>query len=75
MVLVADMEARLVTVITLWQGAERARHCEENAKWVKKLLTPYVDRWLRVQTLIAALPSAQLIPDELDGSMHARASR
>jgi hypothetical protein len=62
MVLVSDQEARLVTVITLWNGADRVRRCNENAKWVKRLLTPYVDRWLRTQTLITSLKGSQQFP-------------
>jgi hypothetical protein len=59
MVLVSDQEARLVTVITLWSGSEGLKQCRENAKWVKHLLTPYVDRWLRTQTQITSLKGMQ----------------
>ena len=50
MVMVSDHEARLVTVVTLWNGKERARHCYENAPCLKQLLTPFVDRWLRSES-------------------------
>ncbi len=53
MVMVSDQEARLVTVVTLWSGKERIRHCNENAEQVKKLLAPYVDHWLRSETNVA----------------------
>ena len=56
LLLVAEHEARLVTVVTLWKGADRARVCEQNVRWVKALLKRYVDRWLRVQTMNADLP-------------------
>jgi hypothetical protein len=59
MVLVSDQEARLVTVITLWSGSEGLKQCRENAKWVKRLLTPYVDRWLRTQTQMTSLTGMQ----------------
>jgi hypothetical protein len=59
MVLVSDQEARLVIVITLWSGSEALKQCRENAKWVKRLLTPYVDRWLRTQTQITSLKGIQ----------------
>jgi hypothetical protein len=59
MVLASDQEARLITVITLWSGAERVRRCNENEKWVKRLLTPYVDHWLRTQTLVTSLKGMQ----------------
>jgi hypothetical protein len=55
MVLVSEEEARLVTVITLWAGRNRVEHCNENSKQVKKLLAPYVDRFLRTRRLAAFL--------------------
>ena len=55
MVLVSEEEARLVTVITLWTGRNRIEQCNENAKQVKKLLAPYVDRFLRTRRLAAFL--------------------
>jgi hypothetical protein len=55
MVLVSEEEARLVTVITLWTGRDRVEQCNENAKQVKKLLAPYVDRFLRTRRLAAFL--------------------
>ncbi len=53
MVMVSDQEARLVTVVTLWSGQQRIRHCNENADQVKKLLSPYADHWLRSDTHVA----------------------
>jgi hypothetical protein len=55
MVLVSEQESRLVTVITLWKGSDRARQCDENSNRVRGLLTPYVDRWLRTRRLTAFL--------------------
>ena len=55
--MISEQEARLVTVITLWVGADRSKQCRDNARWVHKLLTPYVDRCLRVQTLAAHSPA------------------
>lgn len=55
-VFIANDEARLVTVVTLWTGRDRARLCEENLRWVRALVTPYLDRCLRVQTL-SVVPS------------------
>ena len=57
-VLIANYEARLVTVVTLWTGENRMQHCQENLKWVRALLTPYMDRCLRVQTQAAYVPNA-----------------
>src|SRR5947208_12696196 len=56
LVMISDQEARLVTVITLWSGEDRAQRCNQNARWVKALLAPYQDRCMRVQTMIARLP-------------------
>jgi hypothetical protein len=55
MVLVSEQESRLVTVITLWAGTDRAKECNEKSSQVKRLLTPYVDRWLRTRRLAAFL--------------------
>jgi hypothetical protein len=70
MVLVSEQESRLVTVITLWAGEQRAKQSRENEKWVKKLLSPYVDRWLRTQILSASLilPQPTLLEAVKDGS-------
>jgi hypothetical protein len=56
LVMISDQEARLVTVVTLWTGEDRANRCRENLRWVHALLAPYVDRCLRVQTMLACLP-------------------
>jgi hypothetical protein len=56
LVLVSDQEARLVTVVTLWAGNERVKCCRENVRWVNALLAPYLDRRIRVQTMVAHLP-------------------
>lgn len=53
MVMISDQEARLVTVVTLWGGRERARHCNENSDCLKKLLSPFVDHWLRSENHLA----------------------
>ncbi|MGB8474062.1 MAG: hypothetical protein WCE61_08270 [Candidatus Acidiferrum sp.] len=50
-VMIANHEARLITVITLWSGEDGVQRCTENVRWVRALLAPYLDRCLRVQTL------------------------
>jgi len=60
-VMIANHEARLVTVVTLWSGEDRMQRCSENLRWVRALLAPYLDRCLRVQTLAAYVPAAQQI--------------
>jgi len=57
-VMIASHEARLVTVITLWRGEERMQRCNENVRWVRALLAPYLDRCLRVQSSTAYAPCA-----------------
>ena len=57
-VMIANHEARLVTVVTLWIGEDRMQRCSENERWVRALLAPYLDRCLRVQTLAAFVPGA-----------------
>jgi hypothetical protein len=55
MILVSEQEARLMTVITLWTGRDRAEQCDKNSDKVDKLLLPYVDTWLRTQRMTAFL--------------------
>lgn len=57
-VFISNHEARLVTVVTLWTGEDRLERCQKNLRWVRALLEPYVDRFLRVQTLTALMPEA-----------------
>jgi hypothetical protein len=52
MVLFSEQEARLVTVITLWRGSEPDKECDENSTQLKRLLEPYVDRWLRTRRFV-----------------------
>ncbi len=64
LVMISDQEARLVTVVTLWAGDDRAKRCSQNVRWVRALLAPYLDRCLRVQTMVAHLPMLPLISPE-----------
>jgi hypothetical protein len=64
MVMTADHEARLITVVTFWRGTDRVKHCNANTRWVNALLAPYMDRRLRVQTMVAQLPVAPLPQNE-----------
>jgi hypothetical protein len=66
LVMVSDQEPRLVTVVTLWTEDNRSTSGCENARWVRKLLAPYLDRCLRVQTSVAHLPKFLEIPRKLD---------
>jgi len=64
LVMISDQEARLVTVVTLWAGDDRVELCSQNARWVHALLKPYLDRCLRVQTMVALLPVLPAIRPE-----------
>jgi hypothetical protein len=55
--MVSDQEARLVTVVTLWADEDARERCAENARRVQTFLTPYIDRQLRMQYLIAWMPT------------------
>lgn len=67
-VMIANHEARLVTVVTLWTGEDRMQRCNENVRRVRALLAPYVDRCLRVQTLATYVPCATQVPQEFEPS-------
>lgn len=56
LVMISNQEARLITVVTFWAGANRAERCNENARWVFALLKPYIDRCLRSRTVFARVP-------------------
>ena len=62
LVMISDQEARLVTVVTLWAGENRVKRCGQNVRWVQALLKPYLDRCLRVQTMVAYVPLSSLLP-------------
>jgi len=68
LVMISDHEARLVTVITLWAGNDRAKCCSQNARWVHALLAPYLDHRLRVQTMAAHLPVLPVIQPETNST-------
>ena len=65
-VMIAEQEARLVTVITFWAGEDRAKTCADNARWVYQLLSSYIDRCLRVQTLVAHMPVLPNLQQDAD---------
>lgn len=67
-VMVANHEARLVTVVTLWSGEDRMQRCSENLRWVRALLAPYLDRCLRVQTLATYVPAAPQISQQFESA-------
>jgi len=62
LVMISDQEARLITVVTLWAGADRDKCCTDNVRWIRALLAPYMDRCLRVQKMFAHLPVLPMSP-------------
>ena len=61
LVMVSDLEARLITVIIFWQGSEARRSCAHSLRRVRSLLAPYLDRCLRAQNLLAHLPAPEAL--------------
>lgn len=55
LVFVSEQEERLVTLVTLWDGTEDAEQRDESSERVKRLLEPYVDRWLRSGRFVTSL--------------------
>lgn len=63
LVMVSDLEARLITVIVFWRGSEARWSCAQSERRVRELLAPYLDRCLRAQNLLAHLPTPQAVSD------------
>jgi len=68
LLLVSDREARLVTLLTFWDASRFAGGREQRIAWMQKLLSPFSDGPVRVQTsapqFVAAEPSAELVMDQ-----------
>jgi hypothetical protein len=73
--MISDQESRLVTVITFWTGADRTRRSNRNAQWVRKLISPYLDRCLRLRTLHAFLPAVSALAAAFSGTSPLQPSR
>ena len=57
-VMVSNLEERLVTVLTFWEGDLNSRTAATNSGWVCKLMERYVDHRLRIQTMRTHLAMA-----------------
>jgi hypothetical protein len=53
LVMVSEMESRLVTVITFWHPNGFAESRERRVLWLSERLAPYLDKLPRVQTFSA----------------------
>lgn len=60
LVFVSEQEERLVTLVTLWDGTEDAKKRDESSERFKRLLEPYVDRWLRTGRFVTSLTMLDL---------------
>lgn len=56
LVLISDKEPRLVTVITLWEGENRAELSRNVAGWLQKIVAPFLDHCLQVRSHHAYAP-------------------
>ena len=61
LVFVSAEEERLVTVLTLWDGTEDEKRRDESSEQVRKLLEPYVDRWLRNGRFVTFFSMSQFL--------------
>ena len=59
LVMVSEMETRLVTVITFWHPDGFAESRERRVRWLSEKLGPYLDKSLRVQTFSAHVMEAK----------------
>ncbi len=59
LVLVSEMESRLVTVITFWQASGFTEARERRVVRLRQKLQPYLDQSLRVQTFSAHVLDAK----------------
>jgi hypothetical protein len=65
--MISDQESRLVTVVTFWTGEDREWLCSRTSRWVRKLVSPYLDRCLRLQTFHAFLPAVSTLASAFSG--------
>src|ERR1700730_2985446 len=59
--MISDQESRLITVVTFWTGEDRAPRCSEVTRRVQKLVSPYLDRCLRLRTFHAYFPAVSAL--------------
>lgn len=56
MIMVSEQEPRLITAILFWNACDWQRRSSQCVRRARAVLAPYVDRSLRVQTMVAHLP-------------------
>jgi hypothetical protein len=62
--LISDKESRLVTVVTFWEGENRAALCSKAVAWVRNVVAPFLDHCLQVRSYDAYLPRKTLASRE-----------
>lgn len=56
MVMVSEQEPRLITAVIFWSAGDWQQRSSQCARRARAVLAPYLDRSLRVQTMVAHLP-------------------
>jgi len=56
LLLISDKESRLVTVVTFWEGENRAELCSKATAWILKVVTPFLDQCLQMRSYDAYPP-------------------
>jgi len=70
LVMVSELESRLVTVITFWNSDGFAEARERRVNWLRQKLSEYLDQTLRVQTFCArVLGAKEVSQSEEDSSL------
>ena len=70
LVMVSELESRLVTVITFWNSDGFAEARERRVNWLRQKLSEYLDQTLRVQTFCARVLGAKEVSrSEEDSSL------
>jgi hypothetical protein len=64
LVMVSDQEARLITVVVFWEACEGRPSSALCVRRVRALIAPYLDRCLRLQTMMAHMPVPRVLPVE-----------
>ncbi|HET7150683.1 MAG TPA: hypothetical protein VFI60_04685 [Candidatus Acidoferrum sp.] len=57
MVMVSEQEPRLITAVIFWNSCDWQQSSSQCARRARAVLAPYVDRSLRIQTMVAHLPA------------------
>jgi len=69
LVMVSEVESRLVTVITFWNSNGFAESRERRANWLRQRLAQYLDQSLRIQTFCARVLGTKESTESADPCM------